>query len=109
MTSSARLNLAKSESVITNAQVMTDSPLTVLGHDCLTSLTPGPYGVLRGRARPPAALPGGPIYGSKVQQQFRALVRTSCRLPENTYLLAPPPGAELPVQSWRGFRTALTW
>ena len=97
MTSSARLNLAKSESVITNAQIMTDSPLTVLGHDSPTSLTPRPYGVLWGRARPLVALPGGPIYTSKVQQRFGASVRIGLQMARNTHLLSPPPGAELPV------------
>ena len=73
---------------------MTNSPLTVFAP---TSLTPGPYGVLRGRARHPAALPGGSIYTSKVQQRFEASVRIGLQMVRNTHLLSPPPGAELPV------------
>jgi hypothetical protein len=74
--SSERLNLAKDECVITNGQVMTNSPLTGFAP---TRLTPGPYGALRGRARHPAALPGDPIHTSKVQQRFGASVRMGCK------------------------------
>jgi hypothetical protein len=64
--------LAMSESGITDALVMTDSPGSVFA---ASSLTPGPWGAVRGRARHPAALPGDPIHTRTVPRRFGAAVR----------------------------------